>query len=107
MHERKAMMERLADGFVTLPGALGTLEETCEMLTWAQLGLHAKPCGVLNVDGYYDAFLALLDRAVVEGFMHPEYRAMVQVADAPDALFEAMIRFRPPVLEKWISRSET
>jgi uncharacterized protein (TIGR00730 family) len=107
MHERKATMERLSDGFVTLPGALGTLDETCEMLTWGQLGLHAKPCGLLNVDGYYDPFLALLDIAVAEGFLRPAHRAMVLVEPAPDALLERLMTYQAPVVEKWISRAET
>lgn len=107
MHERKATMERLADGFVTLPGAMGTLDETCEMLTWAQLGLHAKPCGLLNVDGYYDAFLALLDRAVSEGFLRQEHRAMVLVDTTPDSLLDRLAGYDAPRVEKWLSRSET
>jgi uncharacterized protein (TIGR00730 family) len=107
MHERKAEMERLADAFVTLPGAMGTLEETCEMLTWGQLGLHAKPCGLLNVDGYYDPFLALLDRAVADGFLRPQHREMVLVESTADALLDRLATYEAPVVTKWLTRSET
>jgi uncharacterized protein (TIGR00730 family) len=77
MHERKALMASLADGFVVLPGGMGTLDEMCEIFTWAQLGLHAKPCALLNVRGYWDPFLALLDRAVEEGFLRAAWRGLV------------------------------
>ena len=77
MHERKALMTDLSDAFVALPGGFGTLEEFCEVVTWAQLGLHAKPCGLLNVVGYYSPLLAMLDRAVQERFLKPENRALV------------------------------
>jgi uncharacterized protein (TIGR00730 family) len=106
MHERKAEMERLSDAFVTLPGAMGTLEETCEMLTWGQLGLHAKPCGLLNVDRYYDPFLALLDRAVADGFLRPQHRAMVLVEAEADALLGRMASYVAPVVTKWMSRAD-
>jgi uncharacterized protein (TIGR00730 family) len=106
MHERKAEMERLSDAFVTLPGAMGTLDETCEMLTWGQLGLHAKPCGLLNVDGYYDPFLALLDRAVTDGLLRPQHRAMVLVDTTADALLDRCARYEPPVVTKWLDRRE-
>jgi uncharacterized protein (TIGR00730 family) len=106
MHERKALMEQLSDGFVTLPGAMGTLDETCEILTWAQLGLHAKPCGLLDVDGYYASFLTLLDRAVEEGFLRPQHRAMVLVERSADALLDRLATYRPPVVEKWIARAD-
>jgi uncharacterized protein (TIGR00730 family) len=106
MHERKALMEQLSDGFVTLPGAMGTLDETCEILTWAQLGLHAKPCGLLDVDGYYASFLTLLDRAVEEGFLRPQHRAMVLVERSVDALLDRLAAYRPPVVEKWIARAD-
>ena len=76
MHERKALMADLADGFVALPGGLGTFEELCEILTWAQLGLHAKPVVLLDVDGFYEPLFALFDRAVAEGFVRPEHRAL-------------------------------
>ena len=90
MHERKALMAQLADAFVALPGGIGTLEELIEMLTWAQLGLHAKPCGLLNVDGYYDALLAFLDHAVDEGFIVGGYDALLAVAAQPAALLDEL-----------------
>ena len=77
MHERKALMASLADAFVVLPGAYGTLDELCEILTWAQLGIHAKPIGLINVNGYWDPFLAMLDQSVREGFLKPENRALL------------------------------
>ncbi|MBN1824864.1 MAG: TIGR00730 family Rossman fold protein [Candidatus Eisenbacteria bacterium] len=96
MHERKARMAALADGFVTLPGGLGTLEETVEILTWTQLGLHRKPLGLLNAAGYYDPLLAWMDRAAREGFLRPEHRAMVLVAGEPEDLLGLMADYRAP-----------
>ena len=90
MHERKALMAQLADAFVALPGGLGTLEEITEMLTWAQLGLHAKPCGLLDVDGYYAPLVRFLDHATDEGFVRPSDRARIVVASQPDALLDAL-----------------
>jgi uncharacterized protein (TIGR00730 family) len=92
MHERKALMAQLADAFVALPGGIGTLEELIEMLTWAQLGLHAKPCGLLNVDGYYDALLAFLDHGVEEGFIGGGYEELLAVASQPAALLDELDR---------------
>lgn len=86
MHERKALMEQLADAFVALPGGMGTLEEICEIFTWGQLGLHAKPCGLMNVRGYYAPFLQLLDSAVANGFLRREHREMVIVEEDAVAL---------------------
>lgn len=106
MHERKAEMERLSDAFVTLPGAMGTLDETCEMLTWGQLGLHTKPCGLFNVDGYYDAFLAFLDRAVADGLLRPQHRAMVLADTHADALLDQFAAYEAPVVTKWLTRPE-
>ena len=102
MHERKALMVDLSDGFVALPGGFGTLDELCEALTWSQLGIHAKPCAVLNVDGYFDALLALFDHAVREGFVRETHRALVLEAAEPAALLDAMAAFRAPGTEKWI-----
>ncbi|HEX8209931.1 MAG TPA: TIGR00730 family Rossman fold protein [Longimicrobium sp.] len=102
MHERKALMVDLSDGFVALPGGYGTLDELCEALTWSQLGIHARPCGVLNVDGYFDALLALFDHAVREGFVREAHRGLVLEAAQPAALLDAMARFQPPTTEKWI-----
>lgn len=107
MHERKALMAELADGFIALPGGFGTFEEFCEILTWAQLGLHAKPCGILNVDGYYDALLDLFDRGVAEGFIEAEQRGWVLLDTDPQRLLDRMTQFVPPRVEKWISRRET
>jgi uncharacterized protein (TIGR00730 family) len=107
MHERKAQMAELSDGFVALPGGVGTLEELFEILTWAQLGLHAKPCALLDTAGYFEPLLAVLDRAVDERFLRPPHRAMLLVDEAPERLLDAMVRYRPPRVEKWIDRSET
>jgi uncharacterized protein (TIGR00730 family) len=106
MHERKARMADLADAFVALPGGFGTLEEFCEVLTWSQLGLHAKPCGLVNVEGYYDPLLALLDHAVVERFVRPEHRALVLEAAEPELLLDLLAGYEPPALTKWIDREE-
>jgi uncharacterized protein (TIGR00730 family) len=107
MHERKALMAELADGFVALPGGIGTLEEFCEILTWAQLGLHQKPCGLINVAGYFDRLMGFLDHAVSERFLRPEHRAMVLVEADPETLLDRFAAHRPPQLEKWIDRSST
>lgn len=107
MHERKQMMADLADGFVAMPGGLGTLEEVMEILTWAQLGMHRKPCGFLNVLGYYDRLIAFLDHAVAERFLAPGNRAMALVAATPDDLLERMVAYRPPSVDKWLDRSKT
>jgi len=104
MHERKSLMADLADGFVALPGGFGTLDELCEVLTWAQLGIHRKPCGVLNVHGYFDGLLGLLDHAVAERFLRPEHRALVLVGEHPSTLLDAMDGWRPPEIPKWIDR---
>jgi uncharacterized protein (TIGR00730 family) len=107
MHERKALMADLSDAFIALPGGYGTLEEFCEVLTWSQLGLHAKPCGLLNVDGYYDGLLGLVDHAVAEGFVRPESRDLVLVGDDAAELLAHLASWRAPSLEKWIGRDET
>jgi uncharacterized protein (TIGR00730 family) len=107
MHERKAMMADLSDGFVALPGGWGTLEELFEVLTWAQLGLHRKPCGLLNVAGYFDPLLAFLDHTIDEGFVRREQRAMVTVATTPAQLLDLFAAYEPPLVDKWITRAET
>ena len=104
MHERKAEMAALSDGFIALPGGFGTLDEMFEVLTWAQLGLHAHPCGVLNSDGYFDALFAFLDRAVAERFLRPEHRALWIADDDANRLLDRLAAYRPPVLDKWIDR---
>lgn len=90
MHERKAMMAALADGFIAMPGGMGTLEELFEMLTWSQLGIHVKPIGLLNVAGFYNGMLSFLDHAVGEGFLKPQHRALLQVDTDPQALLARM-----------------
>jgi hypothetical protein len=107
MHERKTLMYDLADGFVALPGGLGTLEEICEILTWAQLGLHQKPCGFLNVEGYFDPLLKFLDRTVERRFTKEKHRALIQVAETPEELLKRFEAFRAPKLDKWIQPGET
>jgi len=107
MHERKALMEQLSDGFVALPGGTGTFEEMCEIFTWGQLGLHAKPCALMNVGGYYAPFLQLLDNAVAMGFLRPVYRSMVLVEEEPNAVLERFATYEPPAVEKWLTRETT
>jgi uncharacterized protein (TIGR00730 family) len=105
MHERKAMMADLSEGFIALPGGLGTLEEFFEVLTWAQLGLHPKPCGLLNVSGYYDRLLEFLDRTVEERFVKSPHRALVITSTSPADLLERFATYRPPQVAKWIDRA--
>ena len=107
MHERKALMAELSDGFIALPGGWGTWEELFEVLTWAQLGLHRKPCGLLNVGGYFDGLLTFMTHAVEEGFVRPQQHAMLQVATTPAELLDRMAAYQPVVVEKWIEKSET
>jgi hypothetical protein len=102
MHERKALMADLADGFIALPGGWGTLDEFCEILTWAQLGLHTKPCGLLNVAAYYDSFLQFFDTATTEGFVQPQYRALVLADTDPARLLDRMAAYQPPPTVKWM-----
>jgi uncharacterized protein (TIGR00730 family) len=106
MHERKAAMSELSEGFVALPGGTGTLEEFFEVLTWAQLGEHRKPCALLNIDGYYDPLLAVFDHMVAKGFLTEEHRSMVLVETEPESLLETLARYRPPEVPKWIEREE-
>jgi uncharacterized protein (TIGR00730 family) len=108
MHERKALMADLADGFVALPGGLGTVEELFEVYTWAQLGLHRKPCALLDVEGYYEGIATFLARAVEERFLREDHRAMLMVDTDPRALIERLRRFEPEAaVPKWIDRDET
>ena len=105
MHERKALMAELSDGFVALPGGLGTLEEFCEVLTWSQLGLHVppKPCGLLDVAGYFAPLLALFDAGVAEGFVRPEHRRLVLASTGPAALLDDLAAWvPPPPTRKWV-----
>ena len=101
MHERKAQMADLSDAFIALPGGYGTFDEFCEILTWAQLGLHRKPCGILNVDGYYDQLLALFDHAVAEQFVKPVHREMVVSDSRPERLVKRLLECEVPLIEKW------
>ena len=108
MHERKALMASLADGFVALPGGLGTLEEILEILTWAQLGIHRKPVGLLDVEGYWSGLVALLRHAVGEGFVRPEYAALLLVEPDPTALLDRFATWQPPVSTPvWLDATET
>ncbi len=104
MHERKAMMVELSDGFIALPGGYGTLEEFGEILTWAQLDLHHKPIGLLNVAGYYDALLRLFDHAVDEQFLSPSLRAFVREESDPARLLDALAAHEPRTVDKWGQR---
>ena len=106
MHERKAMMADLSDGFVALPGGYGTLEELCEVVTWSQLGIHPKPCGLLNVDGYYDPLLAMFDRGVEEGFIRAGQRGIVMDDTDPARLVDRLAAHRPPAAEGWVGPGE-
>jgi uncharacterized protein (TIGR00730 family) len=107
MHERKALMAELADGFIALPGGIGTLEELFEVYTWTLLGLHSKPLGLLDVRGYYAQLAAFLDHAVQERFLTAEYREVLVVEERAQAMIESFRRWRPPVRAKWIDRSAT
>jgi hypothetical protein len=107
MHDRKALMAELSDAFIALPGGWGTLDEMFEILTWAQLGLHRKPCGLLNVLGYFDRLMSFLDHTVEQGFVRREYDSLLSVADAPGALLDALAAQRPPAVEKWIGPAST
>jgi uncharacterized protein (TIGR00730 family) len=107
MHERKALMAELSDAFLALPGGFGTLEEFCEVLTWLQLGLHGKPCGLFNVNGYYDPLLAFFDRAVSDGFLRAQHRDLVLVGTTPEEAFRHLAAYRQAPTEKWIGREES
>lgn len=106
MHARKARMAELADGFVALPGGFGTLEELLEVLTWAQLGFHRNPCGLLNIDGYFDQLVAFLDHQTAEGFVRDEHRDLLVVAADAGELLDAFIAYDPPDVEKVITDEE-
>lgn len=105
MHERKARMADASDAFIALPGGYGTFEEFCEVLTWSQLGFHNKPCGVLNVGGFYDPLLALFDRAVQDRFVRPEHRELVLADTDVDALLERLASFKPIKVHKLFGRT--
>ncbi len=107
MHERKARMAELSDGFIALPGGMGTLEELAEILTWAQLGLHRKAVGLLDAQGYWSPLVAFFDHAVAERFIRPEHRAMLRVAAEPGALLDDLAAYVPAAAPKWIERGES
>lgn len=100
MHQRKMKMHELSDGFIAMPGGLGTIEEIFEMITWAQLGFHNKPCAFLNINGYYDKLLSFLDNCVSEGFLEKEYRDMIIVDENPEVVLTKMEQYTPPTLDK-------
>lgn len=106
MHERKAMMIEKSQGFIAMPGGMGTLEELCEVITWSQLGIHRRPIGLLNLEGYYDPFLTFLDHAVACGFLKTEHRELVLVDASPDALLTKMEAFEWPLTQIWMDQSE-
>ena len=105
MHERKQLMYDLSDGFIALPGGWGTLDELCEIVTWSQLGIHQKPCGLLNVEGYFDPLLEFLDGCTRKEFIRREHRNLLLVDEAPEALLKKMKSYRPPELQKWIEEN--
>lgn len=107
MHERKMRMAELADGFIALPGGIGTLEELFEIWTWAQLGFHDKPCGLLNVAGYYDALIDFLDHVSAEQFVKPHHRALLMVEADPEALLDRYASYQPPPIKHWLGKNET
>jgi uncharacterized protein (TIGR00730 family) len=107
MHERKALMAELADGFVALPGGIGTLEELFEVWTWGQLGLHAKPCGLLDVDRFYAPLVEFLDHLVATGFVSPAHRAMLVTAASPDELLSGFASYQAPRVGIWVETSQT
>ncbi len=107
MHQRKALMADLSDAFIAMPGGYGTLEEFCEAVTWSQLGLHQKPCGLLNVAKYYDPLRALLEHATAEGFIQPAHRSLVLIEEDPDRLIDLLAAYRPAELDTWLGKEET
>jgi uncharacterized protein (TIGR00730 family) len=102
MHERKALMAKLADGFVTLPGGIGTFEEMFEAWCWSQLGYHQKPCGLLDVNGFYSKMSSFIDHVVEEGFLQPRHRAMLLIEKEPEALLDRMAQYLAPPTEHWL-----
>ena len=107
MHERKMLMAELSDGFIALPGGIGTLEELFEIWTWAQLGFHQKPCGLLNVEGYYDSLIQFLDHMLTEQFVKEHHRSMLIVEVHPEKLLDQYINYRPPTVTQWVGKDET
>jgi uncharacterized protein (TIGR00730 family) len=106
MHARKARMAELADAFIAMPGGYGTFEELFEIITWAQLGVHCKPIGLLNVAGYFDALLTMVEQAIATGFIRPEHRQLTVVAAQPEALLEALASHQLPPVQPWLRPRE-
>ncbi len=106
MHERKTLMAELSDGFIAMPGGIGTLEEIFEIWTWAQLGIHAKPCGLLNVAGYFDALTTFLDHAAAEQFLKPPHRSLLIVEPEPHALLDRFASYQAPSVQKWLETDQ-
>jgi uncharacterized protein (TIGR00730 family) len=106
MHERKALMAELSDGFIALPGGFGTLEEFCEAVTWTQLGVHAKPCGLLDVDGFYRGLLEFIEHALEEQFLKPTHRQIIVADSNPLALIDRLLEWQPPNVAKWMTPRE-
>ncbi len=102
MHQRKNKMHKLSDGFIALPGGYGTLEEVAEILTWCQLGISNKPCGVININGYFNLLFEFLDNAVREGFMKTVHREMLRVSETPSVLIDELIGYEVPNVDKWV-----
>jgi uncharacterized protein (TIGR00730 family) len=102
MHERKALMADLSDAFIALPGGFGTFDEFCEILTWTQLGLQRGPCGLLNVEGYYDDLLRMFDHAEEEQFIKPQHRQLVISEERPESLVARLLEFDVPLVDKWV-----
>ncbi len=107
MHTRKALMAELSDAFIAMPGGVGTFEEFFEAVTWTQLGVHRKPCGLLNAGGFYNALAAFIDQAVTDGFIRPIHRAAIVVDDHPERLLDTLSRIKLPDVPKWIRKDET
>lgn len=106
MHERKALMADLADAFLTLPGGFGTWDEFCEALTWSQLGLQKKACAFLNIEGYYDALLAMAERAAEDGFIRAEHRELLLVDTEPERIIDRLQTYEVPYVPKWVDRKQ-
>ncbi|MES2792847.1 MAG: TIGR00730 family Rossman fold protein [Planctomycetota bacterium] len=107
MHVRKALMAELSDSFIALPGGYGTLEELFEVITWAQLGIHSKPIGILNTNGYFDALLSFVDRTIADGFIKPAHLGLFVVATDPEELLQRLQNHHMPIAPKWISQEQS
>lgn len=107
MHERKTLMAELSDGFIAMPGGIGTLEEIFEIWTWAQLGFHTKPCGLLNIEGYFDSLTTFLDHAVAEQFIKTPHRSILLTDTNPEKLLDRLASYKPPTIQKWAEKIET